>query len=212
MMKDKNLKYDILAEMFNMGVGKSASLLSEIINKKILLDVSKIDILPCQKLNEDLSTFLSKVTVGTLMVSSIEFEEEITGKANLIFPTDKLRTFLNLCMNQEDHICENDANFTDIDFDIIKEIGNIVLNSIIGEMGNFLNISLNYSLPKVKIFDREDFKSEIKNGKWSYIIMLYVTFIIDGTEIQGAIIINFTLSSLNQLMGIIEKIEDDLRG
>lgn len=49
-------------------------------------------------------------------------------------------------------------NFTDVDFDIIKEIGNIILNSIIGGIGNFLKIKLSYTLPEVKIFDKKYFE------------------------------------------------------
>ncbi len=207
---DKYFKYDMLTEMFNIGVGKAASLLSEIICKKILLDVSKIRVFCGDDRSKNVEAFLSKVTDGTLMVSSIEFEEKITGEANLIFPTDKMRTFINLCMNQQVDNCEPDMDFTDIDYDIIKEIGNIVLNSIIGEMSNLLNISLNYSLPKVKIFDKKSFRYSIENKKDSCAIMLYVTFIIDGTEIKGAIVIDLTLNSLNELMAIIKKMEEDL--
>lgn len=209
-MKDKYLKYDMLTEIFNIGVGRSASLLSEIINRKILLDVSQIGIFSHEDRKEDLCEFLSKVSEGTLMVSSIEFEEKITGEANLIFPTDKMRTFINLCMNEEIESCENDTNFTDIDFDIIKEIGNIVLNSIMGEIGNFLDVRFNYSMPEVKIFDKESFKMGIDNSQWSCIIMLYVTFIIDKTKIKGAIIIDLTLNSFNELMRVIEKMEEDI--
>ncbi|HCJ56426.1 chemotaxis protein CheC [Lutispora sp.] len=209
-IKNKSLKYDMLAEMFNIGVGKSASLLSEIIGRKILLDVSKIEILCNKDKNEKLEAILSKISDGALMVSSIEFEEKITGKANLIFPTNKMRTFINLCMNQEIDNCGGEINFTDIDFDVIKEIGNIVLNSIMGEIGNFLDVSLNYSLPQVEIFDRKSFKSGIENTGWSCIIMLYISFTIDGTEVRGAIIINLTLNSLNELLRIIDKMEEDL--
>lgn len=209
-MKDIYLKYDMLTEMFNIGVGKSASLLSDIINRKILLDVSQIDIFSCEGNKEDLDKFLSKVSDGTLMVSSIRFEEKIAGEANLIFPTDKMRSFINLCMNQEVDNCENDTNFTDIDFDVIKEIGNIVLNAIMGELGNFLNVTFNYSTPAVKVFDKTSFKTGIDNREWSCIIMLYVTFIIDKTKIKGAIIIDLTLNSFNELMRVIEKMEEDI--
>lgn len=208
--KDKYLKYDMLTEMFNIGVGKAASLLSDIINRKILLDVSQIDIFSCEGQKEDLGAFLSKVSDGALMVSSIQFKEKIAGEANLIFPTDKMRTFINLCVSQEIGNGGNDTNFTDIDFDVIKEIGNIVLNSIMGELGNFLDIPFTYSMPMVKVFDKANFEKGIDDREWSCIIMLYVTFIIDGTEIKGAIIIDLTLDSLYELMRIIEKMEEDI--
>lgn len=146
------------------------------------------------------------------MVSSISFEEKITGEANLIFPAEKMRTFINLCMKEDDDNSAEDMNFTDIDFDIIKEIGNIILNSIMGEIGNFLNVNLEYTLPKVSIFDYLEFKTDLKNNNDFYILMLYITFILDDTPIEGAVIINLTLNSLNELMKIIEKMEDDLYG
>lgn len=211
-MSEKDLKYDILKEIFNIGVGKAADMLSEIVEKKIILNVPNIEILNSKNKKLDFYNHFSKGLNGTLMVSSISFEEKITGEANLIFPAEKMRTFINLCMKEDDDNSAEDMNFTDIDFDIIKEIGNIILNSIMGEIGNFLNVNLEYTLPKVSIFDYLEFKTDLKNNNDFYILMLYITFILDDTPIEGAVIINLTLNSLNELMKIIEKMEDDLYG
>jgi chemotaxis protein CheC len=43
-----------------------------------------------------------------------------------------------------------------------------------------------------------------------HILLLYITFLIDDTEIEGAIIIDLTLNSLNELMKKIDEIEDKL--
>lgn len=146
------------------------------------------------------------------MVSSIDFGDKITGEANLIFPANKMRRFINLCMDVGDEKDEPDMDFTDMDFDIIREIGNIILNSIVGGMGNFLNTSLKYTLPKVKVYHRIDFAKNIKKKKHLCMLILYITFIIDDTEIEGAVIIDLTLNSLNELMELIKKAEDDLNG
>lgn len=209
-MKDNSLKYDILKEIFNIGVGKAADMLSEIVDKKILLDVPNIKVFNPENQQFDFENHFCRTLHGTLMVSTISFEEKITGEANLIFPANKMRTFINLCMNQDNGYLVDDMYFTDIDYDIIKEVGNIILNSIIGEMGNFLDVNLSYTLPSVKLFNCLDFKTNIKNRTDIHVLMLYITFILDDTEIEGAVIINLTLNSLNELMKIIEKMEDDL--
>ncbi|WP_094545769.1 chemotaxis protein CheC [Petroclostridium xylanilyticum] len=95
-MKINDLKYDILKEIFNIGVGKAASMLSEIIDKKILLDVPKIEFLYLKDQNLKLNVHLPNVLKGTLMISSIKFGEKLTGKANLIFPAMKMRKLINL--------------------------------------------------------------------------------------------------------------------
>lgn len=208
-MNNKSLRYDILKEIFNISVGKAASMLSEIINRKILLNVPDIEVLSFKNKEFRLDDYLPKVMDGTLMVSSISFEKKLSGKANLIFPAEKMRTFINLCVNEKEMDKDYEMNFTDIDFDIIKEIGNIILNCIVGEVGNNLGINLNYTLPEVKIFNRIDFSRDIGNNGYMHVLILYITFIIDGTEIEGAIVVDLTLNSLNEMMKRIDKIEDE---
>lgn len=211
-MKDRVLTEDILKELFNISVGKSASILSEIINKKILLNVPNLEIYNLNDKKIDIDNSFPKAMKGTMMVSSISFQEELKGKASLIFPADKMRAFINLCLNEDKEHESSDMDFTDIDFDVIKEIGNIILNSIIGEIGNYLNIKLSYTLPEVRVFNKIDFKRSIESKDYIHILMIYITFKIDDSEIAGAIIINLTLSSLNDLLNKVGMIEDDFFG
>ncbi|NLL71803.1 MAG: chemotaxis protein CheC [Epulopiscium sp.] len=212
-MRDNQVRYDILKELFNISVGQAASMLSEVVNKTILLDVPNIEILDSNKELSKLQAHLPAVLDGTLMVSSITFKEQLTGEANLIFPAEKMKTFISLCLDQEEQeIQYSNMNFTDIDFDIVKEIGNIILNAIVGGLSNHLNIQLQYTLPEVQVFDRIDFQQDIKNKDYPYFLMLYITFGIDNTEIEGAVIVNLTLHSLKELMAIVTKIEDELYG
>lgn len=208
-MLDKISREDVLKELFNISVGKSASILSEIIDKKILLNVPNVKIIDLEDKETSLEEHLPEVLDGTMMISSISFKEKLTGKANLIFPADKMRKFINLCVNESSMDNKDDMNFTDVDFDIIKEIGNIILNSLIGEIGNYLDIKLYYTVPEVKIFHKKDLKDDIKNTEYTNILMLYITFNIDGSEIFGAIIINLTLNSLNELLSQIDLLMDD---
>lgn len=211
-MNSESLKYDILRELFNISVGKAASILSEMIDQRILLNVPQIEILNTKDMKFKIDTFIPKILDGSLMVSSISFMNKLTGQANLIFPAEKMRTFINLCSSQEEASESNSMEFTDIDFDIIKEIGNIILNSIIGGIGNSLGLELNYTLPEVKVFNRTDFENSIIKKDYLYILTLYITFRIDDVEIEGAVIINLTLESINELINKIDRIEDELYG
>lgn len=213
-MDDNTFKYDILNELFNIGVGKAASLLSDIIERKILLSVPKIEILNISREGLKISEHLPKVLDGALMVSSICFEEKLSGKANLIFPAEKMRKFINLCVHNTDEAERDyiDMDFTDVDFDVIKEIGNIILNCIIGEIGNNLDMSLKYTLPEVQVFDKINLDKDMNDGEYNSVIILYITFSIDNTEIEGAILVNLTLNSLNELMKILGSVEVELNG
>ncbi len=211
-MHEKDLTYDILKEIFNIGVGKAANMLSEIVDKKIILDIPNIAILESKEENEKIYKHFSSLPQGALMVSSIKFGEKITGEANLLFPANKMRIFINLCIGQPEYMNEEDLNFTDMDFDIIREVGNIILNSIIGEIGNTLNTSLKYTLPEVRLFNKSKFEIGLKDKEEFCMLLLYISFIIDDVKIEGAVIINLTIDSLNELMKMTKDIEDDLYG
>lgn len=209
---NNNFKYDILNELFNISVGKAASMLSDIVDKKIVLNVPSLKILDLDNNETSLNDTLPDEMNGTLMVSSIKFSEQLTGKANLIFPADKMKTFIRLCMDEQAVDKLGDAAFTDLDFDIVKEIGNIVLNCIIGEIGNYLNIHLDYTLPEVKVYKRIDFDKDIDNKTYKSIMILYINFTVDEAQIEGAILVDLTMKSIRDLNALLDQIEGKLNG
>jgi Chemotaxis protein CheC, inhibitor of MCP methylation len=206
-IRQNKMTYDILKELFNISVGKAADMLSDIVNQKIFLNVPDVEIINVSSDSFQLEDFIPEKIKGMLMVSSISFQESYTGKANLIFPAEKMKRFVSLCL-QEENISSEIMDFNDVDFDIIKEIGNIILNCIMGETGNFLQVNFKYSLPEVKIFDRNDFNNDLKKTGYMHILILYITFVIGDTEIEGAIIVDLTLNSLNDILLKINEIED----
>lgn len=210
-MNKDSLSYDILKEIFNIGVGKAADLLSQMLDKRIFFDVPSIDIIESEAQYAGLMNSLNQDFMGTLMVSSLAFQDEIAGEANLVFPSDKMRVIIDLCLGEENSLAE-DIGFTDIDFDVIREIGNIILNSIIGEIGNFLKKEIDYTLPNVKLFEMLDFENRIKNLNDRSSLLLSISFIIDDIEIKGAVILNFTLNSLKIIMKTLESMEEELYG
>lgn len=58
MGEDKSLKFDILNELFNISVGQAASLLSEMINRTLILNVPSIEIIDIKDNSADVDAFL----------------------------------------------------------------------------------------------------------------------------------------------------------
>ncbi len=206
-MSDISLELDILRELFNISVGKASSLLSEIIERKIMLKVPDVKLVSLKNSNKE--EFLLENSEGIYMISSISFERDLQGKASLIFSVEKMRTFIDLCLKNDGSEEYFDMNFSDVDFDVIKEIGNIVLNSVIGEVGNLLNLKVSYTLPEVQIYNGSEFLKDI-DGKFTHVLILNITFLIENTKIEGAIFVHLTINSFSDIMEKIKKIEDEL--
>lgn len=209
-MKDRSSKEDILKELFNISIGRAASILSEIVNRKIILNIPDIKLFDTRESVVKDDKHIMDIIEGALMVSSISFKEKLTGKANLIFPADKIKNFISLCLNEEDKNYEYDLEFTDIDFDVIREIGNIILNSLIGEIGNYIDAKLDYTLPEIKLLDSSTLKRLFLNTNYEYILILSITFKIEETEITGAVLINLTLNSLDEILAKTFQMEEEL--
>lgn len=208
-MGSSDMTQDILKELFNISVGRAAGILSDIVGQKIHLNVPNVKILNASSESYAIDEYISMKKNGTLMVSTLSFKENYTGKASLIFSAEKMKKFISLCL-QEEQNDSDDMDFNDVDFDIIKEIGNIILNCIIGETGNLLNISFKYTLPEVRLFNAVEFKYDYQNTDNVYVLILYITFVIGDTEIEGAIIVDLSLHSLNDLLTRIHKLEESL--
>ena len=184
-------------------------MLSEIVHRKISLQIPKIRIPEDEDRELKLSEEFSGLFDGALMVSTISFTNSLKGRANLVFPADKIKKFVTLCSG-DGSVPPEDTVFTDVDFDVIREIGNILLNCILGELGNLINVQLAYDLPHVAVYDRINFSKDIDSEKNHSFIILFVTFLIDSTEIEGAVVIDLTVNSIRELFRLLDGIEAEL--
>ncbi len=210
MMEFTDYDYDILNEIFNVGIGKAASLLSQIVGKRIILRIPRILVLKSPEEFLDVPE-LAGLMKGTLMVSSISFTRQIAGTASLVFPAGKMRDFIALCSQEEPEAVESDLEFTDIDFDIVKEVGNIFLNCVLGSVGDYLKVPLTYSLPEVKVYDEKiDFGRNVMTKDCPALLFLSVTFVIDSVKIEGAVLVSLAMESCEKLLDTLHGIEDGL--
>ncbi len=205
------LQQDALKEFMNIYIGQSASLLSEMVNQKINLTIPKIELVSLKE-ETDYFQSLPSFLQGHVISSSIKFGTQFSGKARLVFPVDKTKLLVDLCLGEES--LREDvpvaSKLTDTDFDAIREIGNIILNAIIGGLGNLMDTKLEYSLPEIEVLYFLDTKIDLQFGKDTYILLIRNTFSFDETLIEGAVVVVLSLDSvtflLEKINGILVKL------
>ena len=208
-MDRKSLRCDVLSGLFHIGAGNAADMLSEIVQKRIGLQIPGLELAaspdgalkPEERFRESFG--------AKLMVSTASFSGWITGSASLVFPAGKMRRFVALCSQQGALEPEN-SDFTDVDFDVIREICNIVLNSILGELKKLLNVSLSCGLPRVTVCDRTAFDKNTASGGLRPVLALSVVFLVEELETRGAVVIDLTADSSRELFRRLDEIEAEL--
>ncbi|OHD07518.1 MAG: hypothetical protein A2086_05625 [Spirochaetes bacterium GWD1_27_9] len=198
-MELTDFQLDIIKELVNIGVGKASSLLNEIVKHHILLKVPVAKIISNENdMKDELKNYDENISSIRL-----KFKGGFSGSSILIFSSKNASKLIDIVT---DDIAQN-YDFDSIRIGVLTEIGNILINAIVGSISNILNKYIKYSIPfynESKISNiYELVKISIANK--SDIIFIRSTFIIKDLEIKGDIILIFELDSLKNLIEEIEK-------
>ncbi len=124
----------------------------------------------------------------------------------MIFPADQAKLLVNVCLGEEPVIQESEelVAFIDTDFDVLKEISNVILNAIIGELSNFMDTRVHYSLPDIELIYVSESEGTILLKENTYLLLLHTTFLLSETPVNGFILIALSMNSVSWLL---EKID-----
>ena len=198
------LQKDLLKEYINVFIGQAANMLSEMANQRVLLSVPEVEIVNMAE-EEVLSNEL--FSHGHIVSSSMKFGNDFSGRAMLIFPAKKAKLLVDACMGMEsEEIQDEEFHLIDTDFDVLKEISNVILNSVIGEFSNRLDTTVEFSIPDVELLfvSENEQKMYLKND--IYMLMLYTSFQLAEAEVEGVVIVALGMNSLNKLIDKINEI------
>lgn len=201
---------DILKELYNVFVGEATNLLSEILQKRIFLSVPEIKLLSLQELKASKQENFIPVLNGTVLSASLKFGNVFSGRADFIFPAEQIKYVTTLCLGEEYIVEDGEFSFNDEDFDIVKEIGNIILNAIMGGMGSLMEMKLEYDVPQVILHNAGEFYKALASSEESNLLLLYVSFGVDDSKVLGLILIKFSLESIEFLIQKVDEISRDL--
>lgn len=207
MMTD--LQKDLLKEYVNVFIGQAASMLSDMANQRVLLSVPEVEIINMSDEKKALERPL--FAHGHIVSSSMKFGHEFSGRALLIFPAQKAKLLVDACMGIETTPFEEGSfDLIDTDFDVLKEISNVILNSVIGEFSNLIGTTVEFSIPDVEVVfvSEDEQKMYLKNNV--YMMMLYTSFELAKAQVEGVVIVALGLNSLNKLLGKIDEVLGEL--
>ena len=195
-IKLREVVLDALKEILNIGVGHAAGTLHELIEMPIKLSVPHVTVISC---DDSLATTCNYGSESMAMVE-MGFDGTLQGSAVLGFPTDGASKLVSLVTGEDDEVAKLEA----LRSEALSEIGNIVLNSVMGSIANMLQQPLNYSVPvfsEKTIVDIDKLYGQDRNGA---ILFANTHFIVEELDLQGDILIVFDLGSFETFKARIE--------
>jgi chemotaxis protein CheC len=194
---------DALEELINIGVGRAASLLNEMVDSHIRLKIPVVKILTANEAHQELT---KRFQDDTLAAVKLRFTGSFYGTASLIFPTDSASTLVAVLTGEKPGSADLDA----VKIGTLSEIGNIVINGVMGSLSNVLKRHVNYTLPVYLEDTLENLLLSAYESD-SKILLAQASFTIERLELIGDIILIFLvgtfdalINAMNDEMGIIK--------
>lgn len=190
---------DALKEIVNIGIGKAANTLNMMTGKHIELHVPEVKLL----LNDDLINEINDKN-NNLALSSINlnFKGTINGSARLIFPTESASKLVATFTDESDNSIDD---LDTIRSATLSEIGNIVLNSLIGTISNLLKINLTYTPPNYSESPLDKILSVDSKNYEASNLFARTKFSIAELQISGDFVLFFAVGSLDNLLKLINE-------
>lgn len=195
--------YDIdkLSEFINIGVGHAAGILNDLIGKRIKLSVPSVHVYARENINQALTSF------GTGQYSTVtqNFAGDFSGSASLLFPSSSSKRFVDLVADSIGSDTSNDA----IRISTLKEIGNILISSVMGTITNMINSHIRLSLPDFFESQINDLIQKIDTRQsFEIIVIAESVFSIAGETFKGTFLILLEISAMAAL-GLDPSIDAD---
>jgi len=186
---------DVLSELMNIGVGRASATLNEMVGHHIRLQV------PCVKLirKENLHEYVAYDDDTSLSSVQMNFRGEFDGNAVLVFPQEAASILVSSLTDEPQNPSEMDA----LKSGTLTEIGNILINAVLGSIANFLDVGLQYSVPDY-LECKVDHLCAL-GGQASTILLAEASFTIDELKVQGDILLFFHVSSFESLLSYVDR-------
>jgi len=179
---------DLLQELINIGVGRAADALSQLVESRIQLCVPEVKMLGSQQAQE---IFDARAISEETMVTQ-SFCGSVDGRLGMLL--DKQSAILLTSILGEEHA---DDEISLEQEGILLEVGNIVLNGVMGSISNAINDQLDYSIPEIARSNSIKMLLADNLLDQPTVLLADVRLHVENSAIEGSIIIVFDVDAIS---------------
>ena len=188
---------DALKEMVNIGVGHAAGVLNAMLNSRVQLHVPVVEMMN----HEELLTKIESIGHGNLSSVRLGFKGPFSGNASIVFPAEGAVKLVSILTGEE----VDSGALLEMRVATLTEVGNIVLNGVMGAIGNELKLHVFYSLPIYLENPFDVLLSSAQTQYDEYVVWVQTSFTVETESIVGDIILVFEVGALDLLLEAVNR-------
>lgn len=178
---------DVLTETLNIGVGRAAEALSDMLGDEIRLQVPELEFLQRGVVLDNLRGGVNDQVAGIVQ----NFSGSMSGRALLLFPNDDALRLVRLLLQDETPL----ESITEMEREALAEVGNIILNACLATFSDLLKAEIETDIPQFRqtslsdlIGDTDDHLDAwlvLRMGFWvdRHPIAGFLSFVLTGTTV-----------------------------
>ncbi len=169
------LESDLLAELFNIGVGKAADSLSRMVNQEVKLSVPAVEF----RALRDMADYLG--SESEICSISQDMRGAFDARSMLMFPEENSLEVVRQLMGN--HL--PDELVADMQEEALSEIGNIVLNACIGSIATTLDSNFEVDLPEFNQGKPMDLLSSVDTTDDEGVLLIRIHMELSECAVRG---------------------------
>ncbi len=197
MEQDSPESLDAIRELINIGVGRAASMLNDMTRSHIALQVPRVRILRLQ----ELAGVADEYPDESLAMVKLDFKGAFSGTTALVFPAKSAAALVMTLMDEDSACPELDA----IRIETLKEIGNIIINGVMGSISNALGQHLAYSLPAYMKDTIVHLIHTHSADPDEWLVLAHTQFLVQDLNVEGEIVLILEVGSMDALLKEISR-------
>ncbi|SDX39144.1 chemotaxis protein CheC [Allochromatium warmingii] len=191
---------DALGELFNIGVGRAAHSLSQMVRNEIELSAPFVDLIR----PDEVAVTLMGSEFQELSLVSIDFAGPFASKAMLLFPERNALAILSNMLDPE----LTPEEVAEFEQEAMCEIGNIILNACMSTLADEFQIELHGGLPEHFFCDTDSLAQFAADSADHLVLLLQIQLNMRQQFVQGHLLFLLSFSSLQALSACLERYLD----
>ena len=184
---------DALTEIFNVGAGRAAVSLSEIVGDEVRLSVPSLQVVLAAEVDEHVLA-LSKARFASV---SQMFDGPFDAEAVLLFAENQALEIVRDMMGSQISV----DDLADFEQEAMCELGNIILNACLSAIADMLGVAFNSTLPEYAVSSPQDVSKRLAadKGEEAYVLILNIDLLIEKHHTSGHLLFLLSSASLSHL-------------
>jgi chemotaxis protein CheC len=196
-----DVQFDSLKEIVNIGVGRAAMSLNEMLNAHIELKVPSISFFNLRE-TDKIPQHLQSQQLACVQMG---FHGQFAGTAALVFPPDSAAKLVTALTGE----AAGAPGMNAVLAGTLSEVGNILLNGVMGSIGNILAKPFDYSFPNYLEGSLVELLNPHEVTQAAGVLMVQTNFQVAEKQIEGNVFLLFETTTFDSL---IQALDDLLHG